>query len=72
MIKLLSLNDLCERLAISPSTYRKYADPANEEYLNDFPKPVTVFDSQKKLRFSSVDVDNFILKHSHTNKQKAA
>lgn len=58
---------LLERLGMSKETYYKVTNKNNEQYDPDFPKPVNLF-TGNKLRFSSVDVDNYILKYSHSVK----
>jgi predicted DNA-binding transcriptional regulator AlpA len=69
-MKLLSLKELCEMLNISQATYYKIIKPGNPKYIEDFPKPVQLFDSATKKRFSSIDVENFIARHSHSGNEE--
>ena len=64
-MKFITLAQLCETLCISRKTYYEVTDRNHKIYDEDFPKPVDVFTSNK-LRFSSLDVDNYITKHSHS------
>ena len=75
-IEFIGKEELFAKLKISKSTYANVMDKENDQYIHDFPKPVQLFTSNK-LRWSSVDVNNFILKYSHTsasndNKSSAA
>jgi predicted DNA-binding transcriptional regulator AlpA len=58
--------ELLAKLRISESTYKEVIKPDHPNYVPDFPKPVSIFTSNKH-RYSSVDVDAFILKYSHTH-----
>lgn len=61
----IDLKELCRRLCISRKTYYEVTNKTNKIYDPSFPKPVSVFTSNK-LRFSSIDVDNYIKAHSHS------
>lgn len=65
-LKFIDLKALCEKLCISRKTYYEVVNPTSNIYDPDFPKPVDVF-TGNKLRFSSIDVDNYILQHSHSH-----
>ena len=65
-LKFITKEQLLETLCISTTTYYEVTKKGHENYDPHFPKPVDVFTS-KKLRFSSVDVDNYILRYSHSS-----
>ncbi|WP_438863799.1 hypothetical protein [Neptunicella sp.] len=76
MIKLISKKQLMDQLGISSTVYYSVTKPDSPDYIPDFPKPVNLF-TGKKLRFNSVEVEQFIMRHSNsanddnTNQQKA-
>tara|TARA_Y100000780_G_scaffold151530_1_gene136411 strand:+ start:1447 stop:1683 length:237 start_codon:yes stop_codon:yes gene_type:complete len=59
-------DELFAKLAISEATYRALTNPKSEHYDPEFPKPCRLFTGQK-LRYSSVDVDAYILSLSHSS-----
>ena len=64
-LRFITKDQLLETLCISTTTYYEVTNKKHANYDKDFPKPVDVFTSNK-LRFSSIDVDNYIIKHSHS------
>lgn len=56
--------ELFAKLGIGRSTYEKLTNPSSEYYDPDFPKPVSIF-TGKKFRYSSIDVDRYIMAHSN-------
>jgi predicted DNA-binding transcriptional regulator AlpA len=58
--------ELFAKLAISQSTFDALTNPKSQHYDPDFPKPCRLFTGQK-LRYSSVDVDAYILSLSHNS-----
>ena len=65
-VEFIDIKELCRRLAISRKTYYQVTKQTSDIYDPNFPKPVQVFTSNK-LRFSSIDVDNYIKRHSHSH-----
>lgn len=59
----MSQAQLFAKLGLGRSTYEKLTNPSSEYYDPDFPKPVNIF-TGKKLRYSSIDVDRYIMAHS--------
>lgn len=59
----MSQAQLFAKLGLGRSTYEKLTNPSGEYYDPDFPKPVNIF-TGKKLRYSSIDVDRYIMAHS--------
>lgn len=59
----MSQAQLFAKLGLGRSTYEKLTNPSSEYYDPDFPKPVNIF-TGKKLRYSSIDVDHYIMAHS--------
>lgn len=57
--------ELFAKLAISERTFNNLTNPDSDEYDPDFPKPCSLF-TGKKYRYSSIDVDAYILSKSHT------
>lgn len=60
----MSQAQLFAKLGLGRSTYEKLTNPSSEYYDPDFPKPVNIF-TGKKLRYSSIDVDRYIMAHSN-------
>nr|WP_305763394.1 hypothetical protein [Alteromonas macleodii] len=60
----MSQAQLFTKLGLGRSTYEKLTNPSSEYYDPDFPKPVNIF-TGKKLRYSSIDVDRYIMAHSN-------
>lgn len=59
----MSQAQLFAKLGLGRSTYEKLTNPSSEYYDPDFPKPVNIF-TGKKFRYSSIDVDRYIMMHS--------
>ena len=64
-LKFITKEQLLNTLCISTTTYYEVTNKQHKNYDESFPKPVDVFTGNKK-RFSSIDVDNYIIKHSHS------
>lgn len=60
-------DELFAKLAIGRTTFEALTNPSSPDYDEDFPKPVSLF-TGRKLRFSSLDVDAYIAKLSHSTK----
>lgn len=60
----MSQAQLFAKLGLGRSTYEKLTNPSSEYYDPDFPKPVNIF-TGKKLRYSSIDVDRYIMANSN-------
>ncbi len=63
---LMTREQMFQVLNISQRTFNEMTDPKSDKYDPDFPKPCKLF-TGKKLRYSSVDVDAYILKLSNAS-----
>lgn len=63
-MEFLTKAELLAKFKMSNHTYRAVNDEKSPDYIPDFPKPVKCFTGNKH-RFSSLDVDAFIMKHSN-------
>lgn len=64
MNKILGMKELLETLDISKGTYYNLINEKHKDHDPDFPKPCNLF-TGKKLRWTSIDVDNYIASKSH-------
>ncbi len=64
-VEFLDMKELCRRLAISRKTYYQVINEGSHIYDPNFPKPVKAF-TGNKLRFSSIDVENYVRQHSYS------
>lgn len=62
---MIGMKELCKTLDISKDTYYKLINPKSDDYDPDFPAPCTLF-TGKKLRWTSIDVDNYIESNSRS------
>lgn len=59
MKRFLSLEQMCDMIAVSRSRYYEMLDPKNQYYDPELPKPYNVYGDSKR-RFYSEDVEAYV------------